>query len=102
MSDPSRPAVATSPDSGNPGGEAEIPSRAFDVGINGDLTLPRGLRHQAADLIARAGSVLVHDDLRNQGTELDVSFLGDLDDRQAAAVDMLLAHEDGILHAPTG
>ena len=76
--------------------------QGFDVAIHGDLILPRGLRHQAADLIARAGSVLVHDDLRNQGTELDVSFLGELDDRQAAAVDMMLAHEDGILHAPTG
>ena len=76
--------------------------QGFDVGINGDLILPRGLRHRAADLITQAGSDLVSDDERDEGTELDVSFLGELDDRQAAAVDVMLAHEDGILHAPTG
>ena len=76
--------------------------QGFDVAINGDLILPRGLRHQAADLISQAASNLVSEDQRCQGTELDVSFLGDLDDRQTAAVDSMLAHEDGILHAPTG
>lgn len=76
--------------------------QGFDVTINGDLILPRGLRHQAADLIVQAGSDLVNDDQRNQGNELEAAFLGELDDRQAAAVDMMLAHEDGILHAPTG
>lgn len=76
--------------------------QGFDVAINGDLILPRGLRHQAADLIRRADSELVSDDERNQGNELDVSFFGELDDRQATAVDTMLAREDGILHAPTG
>lgn len=76
--------------------------QGFDVAINGDLILPRGLRHQAADLIRRADSELVSDDERNQGNELDVSFFGELDDRQATAVDTMLAGEDGILHAPTG
>lgn len=76
--------------------------QGFDVTINGDLILPRGLRHQAADLISQAGSDLVNDDQRNQGNELEAAFLGELDDRQAAAVDLMLAHEDGILHAPTG
>lgn len=76
--------------------------QGFDLTITGDLILPRGLRHQAADLISQAGSSQVIDDQRNQGNELDVSFLGELDQRQAAAVDMMLAQEDGILHAPTG
>ncbi|MBB1511248.1 DEAD/DEAH box helicase family protein [Tessaracoccus sp. MC1627] len=76
--------------------------QGFDVAVNGDLILPRGLRHQAADLISQAASTLVSDDQRCQGTELEVSFLGGLDDRQAAAVDSILAYEDGILHAPTG
>lgn len=76
--------------------------QGFDVTINGDLILPRGLRHQAADLITQAGSDLVCDEDRNEGDELDVSFLGELDERQAAAVNAMLAHEDGILHAPTG
>lgn len=76
--------------------------QGFDVAISGDLILPRGLRHQAADLINQAGSELVSDDDRNEGSELVLSFLGELEDRQAAAVDVMLAHEDGILHAPTG
>ena len=76
--------------------------QGFDVTINGDLILPRGLRHQAADLVTQAGSDLVCDEDRNEGNELDVSFLGELDERQAAAVNAMLAHEDGILHAPTG
>lgn len=76
--------------------------QGFDVAVDGDLILPRGLRGQAADLSAQAGSELEIDDDRSQGTELDVAFAGDLDDRQVAAVDAMLAHEDGILHAPTG
>ena len=76
--------------------------QGFDIAINGDLILPRGLREQAADLIAQTGSELVCDDERIQGDELNVSFSGVLDDRQSVAVDAMLAHEDGILHAPTG
>lgn len=76
--------------------------QGFDVAVNGDLLLPRGLREQAATLIAQAGSNLNYEDQRSLGSELDASFLGDLDDRQITAVDAMLAHEDGILHAPTG
>jgi len=74
----------------------------FDVAIGGDLILPRGLREQAEHLISQAGSELVIDDERDQGAELDVSFGGELTERQALAVDAMLAHEDGILQAPTG
>jgi hypothetical protein len=43
--------------------------QGFDVAANGDLILPRGLRHQAADLISQADSNLIGDDERTQGTE---------------------------------
>ncbi|MCL2490673.1 MAG: DEAD/DEAH box helicase [Propionibacteriaceae bacterium] len=76
--------------------------QGFDIAVNGDLILPRGLRAQATDLVSQAGSELVYDDERTQGNELDVSFLGELDERQSVAVNAMLAHEDGILHAPTG
>ena len=76
--------------------------QGFDVAVNGDLILPRGLRDQASDLIAQAGSKLVCEDERSAGSELEVSFLGELDERQSVAVDAMLAQEDGILHAPTG
>lgn len=76
--------------------------QGFDVAVNGDLILPRGLRDQAAALITQAGAELSCVDERNQGNELNASFLGELDDRQATAVDAMLVHEDGILHAPTG
>ncbi|BAK38063.1 putative helicase [Microlunatus phosphovorus NM-1] len=76
--------------------------QGFDVAVNGDLILPRGLLEQATALIAQSGGELTCEDERGQGNELAVSFLGRLDDRQTAAVDALLAHEDGILHAPTG
>jgi len=76
--------------------------QGFDVAVTGDLILPRGLRDQAASLIAQAGSELVCDDERGQGAELSVPFLGELDERQSAAVDAMLADEDGILQAPTG
>ena len=76
--------------------------QGFDVAVNGDLLLPRGVREQAATLIAQAGSDLVCEDERSPGNELSASFLGQLDDRQVTAVDAMLAHEDGILHAPTG
>lgn len=76
--------------------------QGYDVAVNGDLLLPRGLREQAATLIAQAGSELTYEDERSLGSELSAPFLGELDDRQTTAVDAMLAHEDGILHAPTG
>lgn len=76
--------------------------QGFDVTLAGDLVLPRGLLARAAGLIAEAGSQLVVDDARSTGTELDLEFRGELTEQQTAAVDALLAHEDGILHAPTG
>jgi superfamily II DNA or RNA helicase len=76
--------------------------QGFDIAVTGDLLLPRGSREQAAALIAQAGSDLICEDERSPGNELNASFLGHLDDRQTTAVDTMLAHENGILHAPTG
>lgn len=50
--------------------------QGFDVAIGGDLILPRGLCQQASDLVGQAGSTLVCEDERAQGTSVDVSFLG--------------------------
>jgi len=74
----------------------------YDIAINGDLVMPRGLREQVETLVNQAGSELVIDDERDHGTELDIAFSGELSERQSAAVDAMLAHEDGILQAPTG
>jgi superfamily II DNA or RNA helicase len=76
--------------------------QGFDIAIGGDLILPRGLREQATGLVEQAGSRLQIDDERGQGVEIDVSFEGELTDIQTAAVDGMLAGEDGVLHAPTG
>ena len=76
--------------------------QGFEVAVSGDLLLPRGLGDQAAALIVQAGSELSCEDERSEGSELNASFLGQLDDRQVTAVDAMLAHENGILHAPTG
>ena len=76
--------------------------QGFDVAIDGDLILPRGLQEQAVALIAQAGSQLVIEDERDQGAELEVAFSGELNERQTVAVDAMLAYEDGILQAPTG
>jgi superfamily II DNA or RNA helicase len=76
--------------------------QGFDVAVNGDLALPRGLRFRAADLIAQAGSHLVVEDARNRGSEVRMPFSGQLYPRQRTAVDAMLAFEDGILQAPTG
>ncbi|OZB88552.1 MAG: helicase [Microbacterium sp. 14-71-5] len=76
--------------------------RGYDVTLEEDLVLPRGLRHLVADLVERAGSRLEVVDSRNAGVEIDVAFTGDLDAAQSEAVSALLAHEDGVLVAPPG
>jgi superfamily II DNA or RNA helicase len=76
--------------------------QGFDITISGDLVLLRGMRHQASDLLVRAGSRLRTDDVRAQGAELDLAFGGTLSDIQSAAVNAMLIEEDGVLHAPTG
>lgn len=76
--------------------------RGYDLTVDGDLILPRGLRHLASQIAHKAGSRLDITDLRSSGTEIDVAFSGQLDPRQTAAVDALLGHDDGVLIAPPG
>jgi superfamily II DNA or RNA helicase len=76
--------------------------QGFDLGIGGDLILPRGLLEQVSGLVASGGSRLQVEDLRNQGAELDVEFAGSLTESQTSAVEAVLAAGDGVLQAPTG
>ncbi len=76
--------------------------RGYDLTVDGDLVLPRGLRHLASEIVHDAGSRLAITDLRNAGAEIDVAFTGRLDPQQTTAVDAILAHDDGVLVAPPG
>ncbi len=76
--------------------------RGYDVTHDDRLVLPRALRHTVADIVDNAGSRLVVTDLRNTGHEIDVTFTAELGSTQGAAVDALLARDDGVLVAPPG
>jgi superfamily II DNA or RNA helicase len=76
--------------------------RGYDVTVDDDLVLPRGLRHLVGDIIGGAGSRLDVTDVRNAGQEVSLAFAGELSADQAAAVSALLAHDDGVLVAPPG
>ena len=76
--------------------------RGYDVTVDDDLVLPRGLRHLVGDIIEGAGSRLDVTDVRNAGEEISVAFAGELSTGQAAAVSAILAHDDGVLVAPPG
>lgn len=76
--------------------------RGYDVTVDDNLVLPRGLRHDIARIVEESGSQLVVDDRRTAGSEIELAFNGTLDDRQSAAVSAMLAHEDGVLVAPPG
>ncbi|WP_454294970.1 TOTE conflict system archaeo-eukaryotic primase domain-containing protein [Salana multivorans] len=74
----------------------------YDVTIDDELVLPRGLRHVAAGIINEAGSRLEVLDERKVGAEIEVTFTGNLRIAQVAAVDAMLEHDDGLLLAPPG
>jgi hypothetical protein len=76
--------------------------RGYDITLDDRLVLPRGLRHSVTQLVERAGSRLALTDLRNPGREIEAQLTADLNPDQAAAVNALLAHDDGILVAPPG
>ncbi|WP_438939702.1 TOTE conflict system archaeo-eukaryotic primase domain-containing protein [Catenulispora pinisilvae] len=66
------------------------------------IVVPRGLRDEAAKLIAAAGGELaVTDELPCQ-TEIDPRFTGTLTEPQQRAVKAMSAHDAGVLQAPTG
>lgn len=74
----------------------------YDRTLDGELVLPRALRHDVADIVQRAGSRLDLHDERDSGAEIEPSFQGELRPSQRTAVSTMLAHEDGVLLAPPG
>ena len=76
--------------------------RGYDLTLDDRLVLPRGLRHTISALLDRSGAKLDITDLRQSGTEIDVSLAAELQDAQAEAVGELLSHDDGVLVAPPG
>ena len=76
--------------------------RGYDVTLDGDVTLPRALRHLVADIVNGAGSRLDISDARDCGHEIDVTFQAELHERQVRAVNAMLSHDDGVLVAPPG
>jgi len=76
--------------------------RGYDVTLDDQLVLPRGMRHRIAEIIERAGSQLVITDTHNPGREIEVTFTGELNTGQGSAVSAMLAHDYGVLVAPPG
>lgn len=66
------------------------------------IVLPRGCLPQLEELCARSGCELAIEDRRYVGSPIRVVFASILRGRQQEALDALLAHENGILSAPTG
>src|SRR5699024_11626366 len=50
----------------------------YDRTLDGELVLPRALRHDVADIVQRAGSRLDLHDERDSGAEIEPSFQGEL------------------------
>ena len=66
------------------------------------LRLPRGCLDAVRDELDAAGAALVLEDVRTDGSPIDVVFGGMLSADQQSAVDALNAHETGVLVAPPG
>ena len=66
------------------------------------LVVPRGCLDDVRQLLAEQNILLEFDDKREQGKRLkSIRFLGELRGDQKDAVDKLVTHDAGILHAPT-
>lgn len=65
------------------------------------IALPRGCLQLVSSLFEKYGVELSIADERNKGTEVDVSFTGQLSILQDAAARSILAHDTGILSATT-
>jgi len=65
------------------------------------LALPRGCADDVRALLRDSGLALQLEDKRHAGTSIDVVFQGELHPDQTLAVDAVLAHEIGVLCAPT-
>ncbi len=66
------------------------------------IMLPRGCEERLTELLKSADAHCVLRDERNQGDPIHAKFTGALRDSQQKAADALLAHEYGVLSAPTG
>ena len=66
------------------------------------LVLPRGTLHDIEKLVSKAGGKVEIIDKRPDPATADLSFIGTLTATQSAAVDAILAHEEGVLVAPPG
>jgi len=66
------------------------------------LHLPRGLRDVATKLVAEAGSRLEFSDDRPDPASQEVAFSGELSLSQEEALEVMAAHELGVLVAPPG
>nr|WP_274608250.1 DEAD/DEAH box helicase family protein [Bifidobacterium saguinibicoloris] len=66
------------------------------------ILLPRGCKESLDSLLDRIGTTADYRNERNPGKRIQVEFAGTLYERQNAAAQNLLAHDDGILIAPTG
>lgn len=65
------------------------------------LALPRGCAEEVMSLLRDCGTAATVDDKRHPGKPINISFQGVLRPEQSKAVDAVLAHEMGVLCAPT-
>lgn len=65
------------------------------------IVLPRGLREKLLKSFEEADINYKIEDKRTKGRKLNISFKGELRDSQILAVDNMLLHDNGILHAAT-
>ncbi|MCU0836957.1 MAG: DEAD/DEAH box helicase family protein [Chromatiaceae bacterium] len=65
------------------------------------IALPRGCHQAVVDLLRDNDVEVLTQDERVHGTPLGIQFRGDLRDDQHAAVTAMLAHDTGVLCAPT-
>jgi len=66
------------------------------------VALPRGCQPELHALAQRHRIGLAVEDLRTEGTALDIDFLGKLTPLQAQAIDALVANDIGVFVAPPG
>jgi len=69
---------------------------------DGWLKLPRGLSAEVIECLSAGGFTIEAHDNRNNGKDIDVSFVGSLHAEQQKVIEIVLSHETGIISAPTG
>ena len=66
------------------------------------ILLPRGCKEPLTTLLSKAGATVTYTEERNAGKRIRAQFTGTLNKQQISAAQALLAHDNGILIAPTG